>query len=130
MPTYDGTLFDPPAPVAHVVLRDPQLGTTVADVPLLIDLGADVTLIPRDAVLRLGTALIPGVEHSLVGFDGSVSRAAAVHLGLIFLRRTFRGRYLLIDQDWGVLGRDILNLLTLCFDGPKLQWHDQRPLQR
>ena len=22
MPTYDGTLFDPPAPLAHVVLRD------------------------------------------------------------------------------------------------------------
>lgn len=43
-----------------------------------------------------------------------------------FLNKTFRGRFLLIDQDWGVLGRDILNLISLLLDGPNLNWKEQR----
>ena len=43
-------------------------------------------------------------------------------LDLIFLNRRFRGRYLLTDDDAGVLGRDILNHLALLIDGPGTQW--------
>lgn len=46
-----------------------------------------------------------------MAFDGSISIASVVQLEMSFLRKTFRGRFLLIDQGWGVLGRDILNLL-------------------
>ncbi|MGH8056851.1 MAG: hypothetical protein ACREOH_06380 [Candidatus Entotheonellia bacterium] len=37
MPTYDASDFDPPAPIAHVTLRNPHNGATVSDVPLLLD---------------------------------------------------------------------------------------------
>lgn len=47
----------------------------------------------------------------LVGFDGSASFAVAAQLKLVFGRGTFRGKYLLIDQNMGVIGRDILNLI-------------------
>jgi hypothetical protein len=46
MPGYDASGFDPPAPVARVVLRNPHSGATVSDVLLLLDTGADVTLLP------------------------------------------------------------------------------------
>ena len=43
MPSYDATGGDPPAPVAQVALRNVHSGQMVADVPLLLDTGADVT---------------------------------------------------------------------------------------
>ena len=36
MPDYEAALFDPPAPAARVVLRNPDAGTTVSDVLLLL----------------------------------------------------------------------------------------------
>ena len=41
---------------------------------------------------------------------------------LAFLRRNFRGRYLLTDAEVGVIGRDILNHLRLLLDGPAMSW--------
>jgi predicted aspartyl protease len=58
MPNYDASHFDPPAPVARVTLRNPHNGATVSDVLLLLDTGADVTLLPRTAVERLGVPLL------------------------------------------------------------------------
>lgn len=43
MPAYDDRLFDPPAPVARVVVRHPDRGQNVGDVPMLLDSGADAT---------------------------------------------------------------------------------------
>ncbi len=63
-----------------------------------------------------------GTTYELIAFDGSKSSAPAVPLDLLFLQRAFRGQYLLIDQEYGVLGRDILNHLELVLDGPRLQW--------
>lgn len=65
-------------------------------------------------------------EYELMGFDGSRSLAQVVRLDLVFLKKTFKGRFLLIDQEWGLLGRDVLNHLPLLFDGPQLQWGELR----
>jgi Aspartyl protease len=125
MPSYDASDFDPPAPVARVVLRHPQSGATVSDVAVLLDTGADVTLLPRTAVERLGVPLLPDQRYELLGFDGSKSFAPVVLLDLLFLRRAFRGRYLLIEAERGILGRDILNHVILLLDGPRQQWSEQ-----
>ncbi|MGE0130865.1 MAG: retropepsin-like aspartic protease [Blastocatellales bacterium] len=90
---------------------------------MLIDSGADVTLLPRSLVERLG--IVPGAGYELMAFDGSVSISQAVQADLIFLRKIFKGQYLLLDQDSGVLGRDILNHVSLLLDGPHLQWEEQ-----
>jgi hypothetical protein len=126
MTRYDNKLFDPPAPLATVKIRITGNGDAVPDVLMLLDSGADVTLIPRSAVVTLGITINPEVSYELMGFDGSISIARAVRLDLIFLRQIFRGQYLLIDQDWGVLGRDILNYVSLVFDGPHLTWSEQK----
>ena len=127
MPKYDSSQFDPPAAVAQVILRDASTGVVVTDVSLLIDTGADLTLLPSDAVRRLGVNPIAGANYELVGFDGSRSSAQAVDLDMVFLGRAFRGRYALTDAGRGVLGRDILMSVALLFDGPHQEWSEHRP---
>ncbi len=123
MPAYDSTLFAPPAPLAHVSLRNPQSGATRNDVPMLLDTGADVTLLPRAAVDELSIAASSENRYELVGFEGQSSLASVVTLEMIFLGLTFRGQFLLIEQGWGIIGRNVLNSVTLILDGPRLTWN-------
>jgi predicted aspartyl protease len=127
MPSYDASHFDPPAPVARVMLRNPYSGATVSDVLLLVDTGADITLLPRTAVEQLGVPLVAGQQYELMGFDGSTSFAPVVILDLLFLRRAFRGQYLLTEEERGIMGRDILNHVIVLLDGPRQEWSEQRP---
>ena len=121
MPAYDSTLFSPPAPVALVTLRNPDDGATKAGVAMLLDTGADVTLLPQAIADELG--LIYSADgYELVGFGNHLSIARAVRAEIIFLGLTFRGQFLLGEQDWGVIGRNILNLVSLTYNGPKLSW--------
>ena len=39
--------------------------------------------------------------------------APIVQLELLFCNRTFRGQFLVIDQEWSILGRNILNAVAL-----------------
>lgn len=129
MPKYDANLFDPPAPLAQVVLRSPENTGDLSSASMLLDSGADVTLIPSTSASQLDLIANADEVYELMGFDGNRTLASAVHLELIFLNKIFRGRFLLIDQEWGVIGRDILNLISLSLDGPNLVWSEQ-PLGR
>jgi Retroviral aspartyl protease len=124
MPAYDGNLFHPPAPLARVVLRNPQNKETIPGVALLIDSGADVTLIPQSALTQVGISLAAAETYELQIFDRHISRAHSVILELVFLNRTFRGKFLVIDQECGILGRDILNDVSVVLDGPNLTWRE------
>lgn len=126
MPTYDDHFFNPPAPLVRVTLRNSQDGKTVSDVPMLIDSGADVTLIPQQSVTLLGVSIEPDRGYEVAGFDGRKSIAQVVSLDVIFLRRAFRGRYLVGNQEWGIVGRDILNHVSLVLNGPQLMWEEQK----
>ena len=121
MPSYDSAHFSPPAPVARVTLQSPDNGGTVSEIRLLMDTGADITLLPRSAVEQLGISPVEQ-RYELMGFDGSKSFASAVVLDLVFLKRRFRGQYLLTDEENGIVGRDILNHVALILDGPNQQW--------
>jgi predicted aspartyl protease len=123
MPPYDDRLFAPPAPVLSARLRNPQTGTIVPDVPLLIDTGADVTLLPLGAVNAAGIEQT-GASYELLAFDGRSNSAGVVRGELLMLGRTFRGQFLLIDQEVGILGRNILNALALLLDGPQQTWSE------
>ena len=127
MPSYDALHFDPPAPVARVTLRNPQSGATVSDVLLLVDTGADITLLPRTAVERLGVPLLAAQQYEVMGFDGSKSFAPVVMLDTVFLQRAFRGRYLLVEEERGILDRDILNHVSLLLEDPRQQWSEHAP---
>src|SRR5262245_24389468 len=121
MPSYDADGFAPPAPVARVTLRTSDQ-TMVTDVPMLLDTGADVSMVPRTAAEKLALPEQPAGRFQLVGFDGRPSTASAFDLEMIFSGRVFRGRFLLIDEEWGIIGRNVLNSLPILFDGPRLTW--------
>jgi hypothetical protein len=126
MPAYDATQFNPPAPVAQVTLRNPENNDMLSNVPMLLDSGADVTLLPVKPINQLGVKPEADQIYELEGFDGSKSSVTAVRLEMLFLRRKFRGRFLIINQEWGVMGRDVLNHVPLILDGPSLNWHEQQ----
>ena len=121
MPAYDNS-YSPPAPMTMTTLRS-ETGATISDIPMLLDTGADLTLVPRTAVDRLKVLPIPDQQFELMAFDGNRSLASAVILDLIFAEKVFRGRYLLTDDAVGVIGRNVLNHLTVEFDGPALKWN-------
>jgi len=125
MPSYDSSSFDPPAPIANVTLRNPDNAAPLVDTALLVDTGADVTLLPRALVEQIGVPLVADVKYELAAFDGTKSLADVANVDMILLNRVYRGRYLLIDSPQGVLGRDVLNHLRLLFDGPAQEWSQQ-----
>ncbi len=122
MPSYDAERFTPPAPVAHVALRNAERTAEVADVPMLLDTGADVSLVPRSATEGLALPDEPAERVRLLGFDGTLSTAEAFELEMTFAGRAFRGRFLVMDGECGILGRNILNSLSILHDGPRLTW--------
>ena len=130
MPAYEGSHFHPPAPLARVGLRHPEKGPTLPDVLMLIDSGADVTLLPLASIDRLGVTVNSGEGYELMGFDGNRTVSHTVQVDLLFLRRVFEGRFLLIDQEWGILGRDVRNHLALLLHGPSSTWSEYLDMPR
>jgi predicted aspartyl protease len=126
MPKYDTENFDPPAPVAYISFRDPATGASLSNVPMLIDTGADVTLLPASYVEQLGMKPVRDITYEIEGFDGEPKLAKMVELELVFLGKKFSGQFLLIDQPIGILGRNILNVLSITFDGPRRKWDEHK----
>ena len=126
MAAYDDNGFAPPAPVARVVLRHPESGERIADVRMLIDSGADATLLPRPAVASLGL-IGTGERYLLEAFDGTTNESEAVRAVLIFLGKSFQGQFLQVDAEVGVIGRNVLNHVRLLLDGPASSWQELPP---
>lgn len=119
---YESAGYHLPAPVALVELRRAEGERTVADVPMLLDTGADVSLIPRAAVEYLGLTAEPGSAFPMLGFDGTRSTSELFVMEVLFAGKSFGGPYPLTDREQGILGRDVLNQLTVTFDGPAQTW--------
>ena len=91
---------------------------------MLVDSGADVTLLPNWAVDSLSIVIVPDKMYEVEAFDANTRLANVVQAELQLMGRTFRGLFLLMDRDHGVLGRNILNALRLFFDGPTQTWDE------
>lgn len=126
MPDYDAKNYNPPAPVAYVTLKNPATGALLSDVPLLMDTGADATLLPIKAVEQIGITPEQNTDFEIQVFDGEAKRLKFAKLDLYFLGKKFSGEYLLIDREIGILGRNILNNLKVLFDGTKEKWEEQK----
>ena len=53
MPAYETEGFSPPAPVVRSLMRGPE-GQVYQDVPLLLDSGVDVTVLPLHVANAVG----------------------------------------------------------------------------
>lgn len=126
MPAYDAEDYHPPAPLATVTLSTLDRKASLDGVVMQIDSGADATLVPESAVARLGLEAEQQHGYALVAFDGSKKTARSVQCRLIFLGRGFRGTFLVLEGARGVLGRDVLNHISLVLDGPHLTWREEQ----
>jgi clan AA aspartic protease len=122
MPEYSADFFNPPAPLAFVTLKNPQNEIEIVNVPMLIDTGADATLIPKMFVEKLNLDSSDPRIFEIEAFDKTVSQSAVVRLQMVFEGRSFRGEYLITEQDYGIIGRNVLNSLKIVFDGQNLRW--------
>ena len=122
MPAYDSDLFDSPAPLARVTLRAIATQKIVTNVPMLMDSGSDLTLIPEISIAEFGDHVRLTKTVALESFDGRVSEAQSVEIDLIFLGVTFRGKVPLIKSPVGVSGRNVLNRFSILLHGPSLNW--------
>ena len=95
---------------------------SISKVLALVDTGADVTLLPRWSVEQLGLTPQADASVMLAWFDGSLRAAESVELEASFHGGRFQGRYALIDQPHGIVGRNLLNHFRLLFDGPGKTW--------
>ena len=125
MPDYDARDFDPPAPVASVAIRRQDGQETGSDVRMLIDSGADVSLIPESSIGRLGLDTADEPTYELMAFDGTKIVARSTRCELVFLGRAYRGVYLVVGDSIGILGRDVLNQVCLVLDGPRGSWRGE-----
>ena len=120
MPMYEGGDFEPPAPVARVAVCGPT-GQIRSDVPLLIDTGADVSAIPRSVANEVGAEIRPSTV-AIRSYDGSETICDLATLSVELLEYRFQGSFVVADSDYGVVGRNILNLLMVNLNGPRQVW--------
>ncbi|MCY7375600.1 MAG: hypothetical protein LH472_06470 [Pyrinomonadaceae bacterium] len=89
---------------------------------MLLDTGSDATLIQHFVAEKLRLNLSTSRIYETESFNGAVSYSSVVRVKMIFLEKNFQGDFLTIAQDYGIIGRNILNFLNLQFDGNKLRW--------
>jgi predicted aspartyl protease len=116
--------YDPPAPIAKIAIRTTESGKRLRDLEMLLDTGSDITLLSKERLHELGIAPSNKKEYELVGFDGRIIKSEIYHLQVIFLGKRFIGNYCAVDNPVGILGRDILNQITILLDGPNLEWDE------
>ncbi len=119
MPAYETTGFQLPAPVVRARIIGPAGARS--DVPLVLDSGADVSVVPRASAIAVGARIgrSPAAIQFLVGQE--IVREEA-ELAVEFLRYRFRGTFLIVDSSYGICGRNILNAIALTLNGPRLEW--------
>jgi predicted aspartyl protease len=112
---YDASL-DPPGPVVPVRISGP-VGEEAVMLPMLVDTGADCTLVPASIVRRLGLPQVDVV--GLTGVGGARSRAT-VHAASVELGGAHLIARVVAFADEAILGRDVLNQVVVTLDGPGL----------
>lgn len=119
-------IYNPPAPVARIKLRNSETLETIADMPMLLDTGADITLLPKSFCDKIGVEISDTESLELEGFNQTITVAFYVRLDFVFLNKIFRGKFLAYDQEVGIIGRDVLNKFSILFDGQSLEWNVQK----
>lgn len=120
MPRYEAAGFQPPAPVIRARVQGPS-DEVATEVPLLIDTGADVSVIPLAATRSAGAIVRPATV-AIQFYTGEEIALQETEVTVSFLRYRFRGCFLVAESDYGIAGRNILNLLALVLDGPQQTW--------
>src|SRR5712692_7035495 len=120
MPTYESGVFDPPAPVIRAAVSG-RSNVIHENVPMLIDTGADISFVPLDVAVGVGAEMLESTSIAQM-FSAETSTFAQVRLTIEFLHFRINGEFVVAPSEYGVIGRNILNLLKVTLDGPREEW--------
>lgn len=81
-------IYSPPAPLALATLRNPYTLESIPDVPILLDTGSDVTLLPKPFCDRLGVEPSTTEFLELEAFNQSRIIAFYIKLEFVFLKKS------------------------------------------
>lgn len=113
---YDDA-FSPPAPVLGLRVSSPLVPSPTV-VRGLVDSGADMTALPGPVVVSLKLGQVDLVLAS--GFEGRlVERPAYAALVALEDAEPQIIRVISWDEDYALVGRDIINHWRVILDGPK-----------
>ncbi len=133
--SYDSINYTPPAPTAEFKISTDissiitSCNAAEVDVEMLIDTGADTSMIPIETIKALenqaGCPLPYGVRI-VEDFNGATSTHKSYDLTILVQNSGFQDELLIefleIDDERGILGRDILNDFETTFNGPAREW--------
>lgn len=117
--TYHYANENPPAPFVLVLVRNPLVSSGPVELPAKLDTGADQTVIPAALADQLGLTELGRVTFAGLGDVRSELPVFEVELvirGLRPLRVEVVGS---AGEPYVLLGRDVLNLYRIVFDGPR-----------
>jgi predicted aspartyl protease len=107
--------FDPPAAVLPVRIAGLGAGDPAVLLRMLVDTGADCTLIPARIARSLRLPIVDKIR--VIGLGGKPI-AAPVHAARVRLGALHALARVVAMGDEALLGRDLLNRLVLRIDGP------------
>ena len=125
MPSYDAS-FNPPAPIADVIVVHPVTGTSSGALRGKLDSGADVTVIPEMLVAQL--SLNPKGYTWTRSYDGTYSRRLLYYVRIVV--EGFRlptVRCIAVNRSDVLLGRNVLNRFIITLDGKHLTFELKDP---
>ena len=109
--------FNPPAPVIEISVSAP-LSMDAISLTALVDSGADITTIPEPIITRLK---LRRVDFSLVSGFGKGVIEASVYSATLSIEGILRSKIWRIlgwNEDYALIGRDLLNQLITVLNGP------------
>jgi hypothetical protein len=113
------TQIQPAAPFVHLLLRNPASGRELPSVPAQIDTAADRTVLPQALADSLA---LPQIGTMLIGGLGGITYTLPTYVVLIGVHDLAVQPIKVVasaDEDWTLLGRDLLNNIRLTLDGPQ-----------
>jgi predicted aspartyl protease len=112
---FDDEDFDPPAPVIPIHIGGLNPNDPAAMLRMLVDTGADCTVVPTRLVRSLRLPLVDRVKIQGAGGEPQTANVHAARIRVGTMRAVVRVVALGNER---LLGRDILNRLILHVDGP------------
>lgn len=113
---YHNSYF-PPLPSLEVVLQSPE-GNRTEPLTVLVDTGADTTIVPTTYLVRLGTNPF---EDGFLRSQWGERRPVGIYLLDVHVANLYLPGIEVVGDEQGrevILGRNVLNTLILLLDGP------------
>lgn len=123
----------PPAPVCKariIAYAEPLLNVpevAIEEVLLLLDSGADGGCLPPHIIEELESkrgAKLPYTRQPYLGVDGTPDECDVIELGIEAkdLGGKWTIEFAILPTDIALIGRDLLNKLSILHNGPELHW--------